>query len=183
MSTFKRTRLLLCLGVLTAVAWGSVFAAFTDSGTATSTFTAGTVDLVLGGDTDDAYAFSSLEMSDMKPGSEVYAPLTVANTGTLDFAYDLATGTVDTGGALGTQLQLEAKVVAAGGDCVAGAAYTAASTVITAGAMSAAAVTDRALNASASEILCFKVSLPSDTANSFQGAQTTATFTFSADNV
>jgi hypothetical protein len=40
---------------------------------------------------------------------------------------------------------------------------------------------DRSLDAATSEILCFRVSLPSSTGNAFQGATTTATFTFSAE--
>lgn len=183
MRQFKRLRLLLCLGVLSGAVWGSTYAAFTDSGTAQSTFSAGTVDLVLGGDVDDAYAFTSLSMSGMKPGSERYAPLTVANTGSLNFIYDMATAAADTGAALGTQLQLEVKVVGLAADCASGLAYSAATTVVTAGALSSAAITDRALSAAASEILCFKVSLPGTTGDSYQGSSTTATFTFSAENV
>jgi hypothetical protein len=40
---------------------------------------------------------------------------------------------------------------------------------------------DRTLAASASETLCFRVSLPSATGNAFQNATTTATFTFGAE--
>jgi hypothetical protein len=40
---------------------------------------------------------------------------------------------------------------------------------------------DRALAAAATETLCFRAALPTDTANAFQGATTTATFTFAAE--
>jgi hypothetical protein len=40
---------------------------------------------------------------------------------------------------------------------------------------------DRTLNASASEVLCFQVRLPSGASSSLQGLSTTATFTFSAE--
>lgn len=53
---FTKTRLLLCGTALTGVIWAGTFAQFTDSGTASSTFTAGTVDLLVGGATNDAYA-------------------------------------------------------------------------------------------------------------------------------
>ena len=40
---------------------------------------------------------------------------------------------------------------------------------------------DRTLNATANEVLCFYVSLPLSAANSSQGASTTTTFTFDAE--
>ena len=87
----KKVRLVLSLGLVSGVVWAGTFATFTDSGTATSTFTAGSVDLLLSGETDDAYAFTSIEMSNMKPGDVKYAPLTIANAGTLGFTYTMAT--------------------------------------------------------------------------------------------
>jgi hypothetical protein len=40
---------------------------------------------------------------------------------------------------------------------------------------------DRTLNAGASELLCFRVSLPLTAANSLQGGTSAATFTFDAE--
>ena len=40
---------------------------------------------------------------------------------------------------------------------------------------------DRVLNAGANETLCFRVTLPSGTGNAYQGATTTTTFTFDAE--
>jgi hypothetical protein len=40
---------------------------------------------------------------------------------------------------------------------------------------------DRTLASAATETLCFEVSLPSSTGNAFQGASTTATFAFDAE--
>jgi len=40
---------------------------------------------------------------------------------------------------------------------------------------------DRSLNAAANEILCFRAALPLATANAFQAATTTATFTFDSE--
>lgn len=40
---------------------------------------------------------------------------------------------------------------------------------------------DRSLAAGASEVLCFRVSLPITTPNTLQGATSDATFTFSAE--
>ena len=40
---------------------------------------------------------------------------------------------------------------------------------------------DRTLAGAASEVLCFQAALPSATTSTYQGATTTATFTFSAE--
>ena len=178
-----KTRLLLCGGALTGMIWAGTFATFTDSGTSQSTFTAGTVDLVVGGDADDAYAFTSIEMANMKPGDVKYAPLTIANTGTLGFGYSMATSATNGDSkALRDQLVVGIKKVANEAACdSAGVGYTASLETMTAeGALSAAAMSSRSLTAGASDVACFKVQLPSGSGDSFQGATTTATFTFSA---
>ena len=178
-----KTRLLLCGGALSGMIWAGTFATFTDSGTAQSTFTAGTVDLVLSADTDDAYAFTSIEMSNMKPGDVTYAPLTIANTGTLGFSYSMSTSATngDSKG-LRDQLVLGIKKVANAAACdSAGVGYAASIDVLTAeGALSGGAIASRSLTAGSSEVACFKVQLPTSAGDSFQGATTTATFTFAA---
>ena len=178
-----KTRLLLCGGALTGMIWAGTFATFTDSGTAQSTFTAGTVDIVVGGDVDDAYAFTSIEMSNMKPGDVKYAPLTIANTGTLGFTYTMSTSATNADSkALRDQLTLGIKKVVDAATCdSAGVGYAASLDTITAsGALSAGAIASRSLAASANEVACFRIELPSGSGDSFQGATTTATFTFSA---
>ncbi len=178
-----KTRLLLCGTALTGVIWAGTFATFSDSGTAGSTFTAGTVDLLISGDTDDAYAFTSIEMGNMKPGDAKYAPLTLANSGTLGFSYSMATSATNPDSKnLRDQLTLESRLVANTAACdSAGVGFDASLTTVTAsGALSAAAVSSRTLAAGASEVLCFKVQLPSAAGDGYQGATTTATFTFNA---
>jgi predicted ribosomally synthesized peptide with SipW-like signal peptide len=178
-----KTRYLLSGGALLGMVWAGTFATFTDSGTAGSTFTAGTVDLVVGGDTDDAYAFTAIEMSNMKPGDVKYAPLTIANTGTLDFTYAMTTSTTNTDSkGLAAQLTLGVKKVANEAACdSAGVGYAASADVLTAsGALSAGAIASRALAAASGEVACFRVELPSGSGDTFQGATTTATFTLSA---
>ena len=178
-----KTRLLLCGGALTGMIWAGTFATFTDSGTAQSTFTAGTVDIVVGGDVDDAYAFTSIEMSNMKPGDVKYAPLTIANTGTLGFTYTMSTSATNADSkALRDQLTLGIKKVADAATCdSAGVGYAASLDTITAsGALSAGAIASRSLAAIANEVACFRIELPSGSGDTFQGATTTATFTFSA---
>lgn len=178
-----KTRLLLCGGALSGMIWAGTFATFTDSGAAGSTFTAGTVDLVLGADADDAYGFTSIEMSNMKPGDVKFAPLTIANPGTLGFSYSMATSATNADSkGLSGQLTLGVKKVADEAACdSAGVGYAASTDILTAsGALSAGAIASRTLTAGSSEVACFRVELPSGSGDAFQGATTTATFTFSA---
>lgn len=178
-----KTRLLLCGGALTGMIWAGTFATFTDSGTAESTFTAGTVDLLVGAEEDDALAFTSIEMDNMKPGDVKYAPLTIANDGTLGFTYSMATSATNTDSkALAGQLTLGVKRVANEAACdSAGVGYDASSDILTtSGPLSAAAIASRTLAAGSSEVACFRVELPASAGDTFQGATTTATFTFSA---
>lgn len=179
---FRKTRLLLTFGLLFGAAWAGTFATFTDSGTATSTFTAGTVDLLISSEADDAYAFTSIEMSNMKPGDVKYAPLTIANNGTLSFSYSMATSATNTDTkALRDQLTLGIRKVANAAACdTAGyAAATGGDILFAEAALAGGAIASRTL-ASGSEVACFKVLLPSGSGDSFQAATTTATFTFSA---
>jgi Camelysin metallo-endopeptidase len=177
----KNLKLLLCLGSLFGATWAGTFASFTDSGTATSTFTAGTIDLLLNSEADDDYAFTSLQMLNLKPGDVQYAPLTVANNGTLPFTYSMTASATNADGlGLRDQLLLGIKKVANTGACDA-AGYAASTDVLTAaGALSAGAIASRALASGTSEVLCFKIDLPLGSGNAFQGATAPATFTFTA---
>lgn len=178
-----KTRLLLCGGALSGMIWAGTFATFTDSGTAESTFTAGTVDLLVGGDVDDAYAFTAIEMDNMKPGDVVYAPLSIANAGTLGFSYTMTTAATNADSKdLAGQLTLGVKKVVDEAACdSAGVGYLASLDTMTAGgALNAGAIASRTLTAGSSEVACFRVELPSTSDDTFQGATTVATFTFSA---
>ena len=180
---FTKTRLLLCGTALTGVIWAGTFATFTDSGTANSTFTAGTVDLLVSGEADDAYAFTSIEMGNMKPGDVKYAPLTIANSGSLGFNYTMSTAATDADGkGLRNQLTLEARLVANAAACdSAGVGFNASLTTVAAsGPLSSASIPSRSLSAGGSEVLCYKAALPSGSGDGFQGATTVATFTFAA---
>jgi predicted ribosomally synthesized peptide with SipW-like signal peptide len=183
MHNSKKLRLVLCLGSLSGLLWAGTFATFTDSGTADSTFTAGTVDLLISGETDDAYAFTSIEMSNMKPGDVKYAPLTIANNGTLGFTYTMSTSATNADSkGLRDQLLVGVKKVVNSAACdSAGVGYAASlDTLVSTGALSGSAIASRSLAAGASEVACFRVELPSASGDSFQGATTTATFTFNA---
>jgi Camelysin metallo-endopeptidase. len=186
----KRKRILLTLGaVLTvaSIAGGALsLALFTSTATVpANTFSTGSV-IISTNPTTALVTFSA-----MAPGDQVTAPITVTNGGTLDLRYAISSvaTNVDTKG-LKDQLVLTIK---SGVTTCTDAAYAADGTSIysgdldsTAGKLVGDAATgadagDRALAASANEVLCFHVSLPSATSDAFQGATTTATFTFAAE--
>jgi len=179
----RKIKVVLALGTLSSAVWASTYATFSDSADATSTFTAGTVDIVVGGDASDSYAFTSLQSSNLKPGDVVYAPLSVANPGSLGFSYAMTSSSTNADSkALKDTLKLGAKLVANAGACDSGGVGYAASgtTVMAEGAVSGAAISSRSLAAAGSEVLCFKVELPSSAGDALQGATTTTTMTFAA---
>lgn len=183
MQLSRQIKIVAALGTLSSAVWASTYATFTDSATAASTFTAGTVDLTVNAEADDSYAFTSLESGNLKPGDVIYAPLSVANVGTLGFTYAMTSASTNTDSkALRDTLKLGAKVVANAAACDSvGVGYAAsATTVMAEGAISAAAIASRAVAASSGEVLCFKVELPSTAGDALQSATTTTTMTFSA---
>ena len=182
------------LAVLTVSAGTMMsLALFTDQETDDSAFTTGTIVL-------DATKIDSMDLTTtaMMPGDTATSSVTVENDGTAQLRYavsqtstngdskalrdslNLVVRTADTGAgntfaedgnhcddATGTSLRASAAIGASGnlvGDP-------------TAGSQSG----DRTLAASASEVLCFYVTLPSSASNSVQGATTTTTFTFDAE--
>ena len=149
-----------------------------------NTFTTGTVVI----STSPATAF--ITYSGMAPGDKVTSALTVSNAGTLQLRYAVTSTTTEN--TLAAQLDLTIKsgvttctnggfgvdgtVVYATGDL----GSTTGVNVIGNPAQGAQAG-DRPLAASANEVLCFNVSLPLSTGNTFQGLTTTATFAFQAE--
>lgn len=179
MNTSKKIRVIAALGTLSGAVWAGTFATFTDSATSESTFSTGTVNMELNDDTTDAYTFASLSTSNMKPGDVKYATLKVENAGSIASTYTMTSA--ESEAALSGELQLGAVVGAATCDATGYAAAVTLGTgiVIATGDLSAAAIaTPRALGATVSETLCFKVELPSATLDAFQGLTTTSTFTF-----
>jgi len=128
--------------------------------------------------------------SNMAPGDVVTAPLTVTNGGSLALRYAVtSTTTEDT---LAAQLDLTIKSgVTTCDDTGFGVDGT---TIYGPGDLGSTAginvignpaqgpdTGDRTLTASANEVLCFQVSLPSDTGDTYQNVTTTATFSFDAE--
>jgi spore coat-associated protein N len=163
----------------------TVLALFTDTASVGSnTFSTGTVDI------STSPASALVTFSDMAPGDEVVNPITVSNAGTLELRYAVtSTTTEDT---LAAQLDLTIKsgvttCTTAGFDTDGTVVYAAGDLGSTTGVdvigdpTTGGQAGDRTLAASGSEVLCFKVSLPSATGDTYQGLTTTATFAFQAE--
>lgn len=168
--------LLGAISILTVGAGSISLAQFTDSATSTWAFSTGTIDV----NTSPAVLTA---VTNMLPGDSSTQALTVTNAGTGDLRYAISVAATNT---LGAQLQLTIKTQDGGGGC---AAFTGTS-VLAATALNGAAVGsatqganpgDRNLAAGVSEVLCFRVSLPLATGNTFQGVSSAATFTFAAE--
>jgi Camelysin metallo-endopeptidase len=168
--------LLGAISMLTIGAGSISLAQFTDTAGATWNFTAGTIDISV-----NPTAFAAI--NPMMPGDVNTQPLTVTNGGTAQLRYAMSTTATN---ALGTAIQLTVKTEDAGGGC---AAFT-GTTVVAATNLNGAAfgnslqgaqAGDRTLAAGASEVLCFRVSLPLAAPDSLQGATSAAAFTFNAE--
>ena len=158
-------------------------ALFTDSATVpANTFSTGTIDIATSPTT------ALVTMSAMVPGDQVTAPLTVQNNGTLQLRYAMtSTTTEDT---LAAQLVLTVKSgvssctnanwSASGSTLYSGILGSQATTAVLGSVTAGSQAGDRTLNAAASEVLCFNVTLPAN-ATLGSGASTTATFTFQAE--
>jgi Camelysin metallo-endopeptidase len=189
---------LVALG-LTALAAGSLTlgtmftgALFTDQHSDNSTFTTGTILL-------DATKIAAMDLTSalMMPGDTQRSAVTVENIGTAQLRYAVAqtstdadtlglrdalyvvVKTEDTGaGAFGTDGDY---CDDSNGTSVHASAAMGASGNLVGNPAQGGQAGDRTLNAGNNEVLCFYVSLPSNTSNAYQGASTTTTFTFSAE--
>ncbi len=189
---------LIALGLTTvtagSIALGTMFsgALFTDQETDEATFTTGTIVL-------DATKIAALDLtsSAMMPGDTKTSSVTVENDGTAQLRYAVSQTSTNTDSkGLRDSLMLVIRTE----DTGAGAFGTdgnycddASGTVVRASAAIGAGgnlvgdptqggdTGDRTLNAGANEVLCFHVSLDIGAPNSSQGATTTTTFTFDAE--
>lgn len=162
-------------------------AVFTDTeSVAANAFTTGTIDI------STAPASALVTFSAMAPGDATTQPLVVSNAGTMALRYAIsATATNADAKALKDQLVLTIKtidVTTPGTPCdnFDGTQLYTGDLDGTTGALvgsnaQGAQAGDRTLAASASETLCFRVSLALSTGNAAQNATTTATFTFDAE--
>lgn len=180
----------LATATLAVTATGAIF---TDSAAVGSNaFSTGTVDL----STSVATDLVSFTSPKMLPGDSIVDAVTVTNAGNVELRYAISSATTEN--VLAAQLDLTVWAEAAEAD-TAGANTTcdstAPATVLYAAAdlgsttgvnvvgnpTQGSQTGDRTLAATVSEILCFKVALPTTTGNTFQNLSSTATFTFAGE--
>ena len=149
-------------------------ALFTDTDSSTWSFSTGTIDI-------ESNPAVLTAVSGMMPGGTNTQALTIQNAGTASLRYAMTTVATNT---LGDNLQLEVRTL--GTSC----ATFDGTVVLAATALDGAAIGsptqgaqtgDRTLAGGASEVLCFRVSLPLSAGNTLQGATSDATFTFDAE--
>jgi len=171
--------LLVALTIVSLAATVSSLALFTDQKTvAGNAFTAGTI--VLGVNP----ATALLTASALMPGDNINGTLVASNSGTGALRYAMSSSSTNADGKnLATQMTLTIKTVGSGCGAFDG-------TSIYSGSLASAAfgnstpgadTGDRNLAAGTNETLCFRAGLPSSTGNAYQGATTTTTFTFDAE--
>jgi hypothetical protein len=180
---------LAVVGVLGSLSAFGVLSVFTDTASVPlNAFTiTGTMDISTSPPPGALVTFS-----DMTPGDKVTAPITVTNAGNLQLRYAVTSLATDADNKhLMTQLDLTIKELVttctnAGFDTDGNVLYgpgdlggDPAINVI--GDPAQGDDGEQTLDASDDEVLCFQVELPLDTGNEFQGATTTATFSFEAE--
>lgn len=163
----------------------SSLALFTDSeSVGANAFATGSLDLTA------APASAVFTVSDMAPGDAEVAALTIGNSGSIALRYAATSTTSENTLAAELDLTIKTGVTtcsAAGfdtdGTVVYGPADLGNTTPVAlfGDATQGADAGDRTLGAGASEALCFRVALPLSANNSSQGASTTATFQFEAE--
>ncbi|MGI9657395.1 MAG: TasA family protein [Gaiellaceae bacterium] len=175
----------IVLAVFATVLAVSAQALFTDTASVGSnTFTSGTVDI----STSPTSALVTFDP--MAPGDEVTNPITVSNAGDLDLRYAI-TSTTDEN-VLAGELDLTIKTgvttcsnagFGVDGTVIYGAGDLGNTTPINlvGDPATGAQAGDRALAASANEVLCFNVALPLAATNASQGITSIATFDFQAE--
>jgi len=190
---------LLALGLTTvtagSLAIGTMFSGawFTDSQTDQSTFTTGTILL-----DPTKIAAMDLTTSAMMPGDTKTSSVEVKDIGTAQLRYAVIQSSTNADAKdLRSQLLLVIKTADTGagtdfatdgnycddatGTSVRASAAMGASGNLIGDPTQGSQAGDRTLSASASEVLCFYVSLPTSAGNTLQGATTTTTFTFDAE--
>lgn len=163
------------------------FALFTDQETVAADFTTGTIIL-------DAVKIDALVLTTtaLMPGDTITDDVVVENDGTAQLRWAMTTASTNADSkALRDALTLTVKTIDAttplvpcdnfDGTTVLAATVLGASTAAIGDPSPGDQGADRVLNAGANETLCFRVTLPSGTGNAYQGATTTTTFTFDAE--
>lgn len=167
------------LGLAATASWLGAYSAFTDTVSATSSFSTGTIDVTANGSQGPTYSFSTLDVAGLVPGaSATYAQLAVANIGTASLTWSMPAPTISNA-TLGNAMAIGIVRTATSG-CTSTTYGTGTTVYAEATGLSAATVPSRALAAGATDYLCFKVSLPAAATNTVMGLTTTATFVVNA---
>ena len=178
---------ILAVGTLGGLAQGETAASFRSTAADTANvFNARTVDIA----SSPSSAFITL--NGMVPGETVTAPLTITNSGTMQMTYAVSSSVTNDGKGIAAQLDLTIKRgvgtctnagFGATGTVVYGAngpLGTIGSSLNLIGTPASYPNGGRTLAPDANEVLCFQVTLPASSGTAFQGAATTATFAFAA---
>jgi predicted ribosomally synthesized peptide with SipW-like signal peptide len=183
---FRKSLSLLVVAGLLATFGLLASAYFTSTATVgNNTFTTGTLNLTA------SPTSAALTLSNMAPGDKVTAPITLTNAGTLDLYYAMTSNSTN-GDNKGLAQQMTLAIKSGVTACTNGG-FDASGTALYNGSLQGASFGnsdfenfgwpqpgDRLLTATALEVLCFQVMLPTSTGNPYQGATTTTTFTFNA---
>ncbi|CAG0969385.1 spore coat-associated protein N [Anaerolineae bacterium] len=180
---FRKSLTLLVVAGILATFGLLASAYFTAQATVSNnTFTTGTLNLTV------APTTAALTFSNMAPGDAVTAPITVTNSGSLALRYAMTNSSTNTDNKnLAAQMTLAIK---SGVTACTNSGFAASGTSVYGGSLGSASfgdpatgsqVGDRTLAALANEALCFQATLPSNSGNAYQGATTTTTFTFDAE--
>lgn len=177
------------LGAFAALVSYGTLAVFTDQDTIdNNTFTNGTIDLTTS-PTSAAVSFTG-----MMPGDSITDDVTVSNAaGSAALRYAISSTATNTDAkALKDQLSMVIKTVDVttpaapcddfdGTQLYSGDLDGGTTGKLVGDSTQGAHTGDRNLGVSASEVLCFRVTLPSTTGNAYKSATTTATFTFDSE--
>lgn len=174
-ATLKKLLLsLVVVGAVGGVVSSGTFATFTASANVTgNTFATGTLDLTANP------AEEVFVVTDMAPGDVKIDSLEIQNTGSLELRYGMTTATNNDDKGLANQLSLSVKEL--GGVASCDAVDFENDTLYSGSLKGANFAMNRVLGGGGSETLCFKVELPIETGNEFQGASTEVIFTFDAE--
>ncbi len=186
----RRAGALMLLSLLTVVSLGSSvlsIAAFTDQASVSAGFDTGTI--VLDGTKINGLVLTTTAMM---PGDSVTDDVVIENDGSAQLRYAMTSSSTDADGkGLRADLTLTIKTIDVTTPASPCNDFDGSTTLYNAAIGAAAAsfgdpttgahTGDRVLSAGANETLCFRVRLPAGTGNTSQGASTTTTFTFDAE--
>jgi hypothetical protein len=174
----KKIRWLAALGVAGALIVAAAVLVFTPSGPANSAaFSTATLSLTLNSQTGQL-VFTDLNLDNMTPGAEEYAPLQVGNAGSTRFTYRMSA--IESGDSMLADALTIGIAAVSSGTCTSGSYQAGASVYTDAPGLSKAAIVGRVLRPGTSEYLCFHVQLPPGAPNDLHSQSAAVTLNFTA---